>query len=558
MESGTARVGRKGGGGTNMADIQDIYFFDTTLRDGEQAPGYSMNLEEKVRMAKQLESLGVDVMEAGFAIASPGDFESVQAISRAVENVTVASLARALQKDIDAAWNAVKDARRPRIHTFLATSDLHLEYKLKITREQALEKARGMVAYARNLCPEVEFSAEDAFRSDIDYLCKVVETAIDAGATIINLPDTVGYATPLEFGQMISSVMNRVPNIDKATISVHCHNDLGLAVANSLAGVAAGARQVEGTICGIGERAGNASLEELAMTIRTRPDIYPYHYNLKTEEIYRTARLLSSITGVKIAPNKAIVGANAFAHESGIHQHGMMANARTYEIMTPESVGLKKTSLVLGKHSGQHAFEKRMEELGYVFDAEQAAKLFADFKNVADRKKTVTDRDLVALVESGSISSTSEETWTLDNFVVNSGNTMTSTACVTLRKGDKKYQEVAAGTGPVYSALRAVEKIIKHPFSLEDYQLQAVTEHRDALGEVLVKISDGNGFYRGRGVSTDVIEASILSCLAAVNRMLDSKTSAAGQGTRASAMSFENDMLVGHSDKKQDEGEANA
>ncbi|MFA6840920.1 MAG: 2-isopropylmalate synthase, partial [Sphaerochaetaceae bacterium] len=415
-----------------------------------------------------------------------------------------------------------------------------------------------MVAYARNLCPEVEFSAEDAFRSDLDYLCKVVEAVIDAGATIVNLPDTVGYATPLEFGNMIATVMNKVPNIDKAIISVHCHDDLGLAVANSLAGVAAGARQIEGTVCGIGERAGNASLEELAMAIRTRPDVYPYHYNLNTEEIYRTARLLSSITGVKIAPNKAIVGANAFAHESGIHQHGMMANARTYEIMTPESVGIKKTSLVLGKHSGQHAFEKRMEELGYTLDADQISKLFSEFKNVADRKKTVTDRDLVALVESGSAISQGQDTWALDNFVVNSGNLMTSTACVTLRKGDKKYQEVASGTGPVYSALRAVEKIIKHPFSLEDYQLQAVTEHRDALGEVLVKISDGNGFYRGRGVSTDVIEASILSCLAAVNRMLDAKVSAAGQGNSASVMSFENDMLVGHSDKMNGKGELNA
>ncbi len=539
-----------------MANTTDIFFFDTTLRDGEQAPGYSMNLDEKVRMARQLENLGVDVIEAGFAIASPGDFESVQAISRAVSDVTVASLSRALEKDIDAAWAAVRDAKHPRIHTFLATSDLHLEYKLKMSREAALEKAVRMVRYARNMCPEIEFSAEDAFRSDIDYLCKVVEAVIDAGATVVNLPDTVGYATPLEFGNMIGQVVNRVPNIDKAIISVHCHNDLGLAVANSLAGLAAGARQVEGTINGIGERAGNASIEELVMTIRTRPDIYPFHYNINTEEIYKTARLLASITGVKIAPNKAIVGANAFAHESGIHQHGMMANAQTYEIMTPESVGLKKTSLVLGKHSGQHAFEKRMAELGYELDADQATKLFAQFKNVADRKKTVTDRDLVALVESGAFAESSPETWVLDSFVVNSGNRMTATACVTLRKGDKKYQEVASGTGPVYSAVRAVEKIIKHPFSLEDYQLQAVTEHRDALGEVLVKISDGHGFYRGRGVSTDVIEASILSCLAAVNRMLDSNVAAAGRGTSAAAMAEDNDMLIGHSDKTN--GQPNA
>jgi 2-isopropylmalate synthase len=304
-----------------MADIQNIYFFDTTLRDGEQAPGYSMNLDEKVRMAKQLEALGVDVIEAGFAIASPGDFESVQAISKAVEGPTVASLSRALQKDIDAAWNAVKEAGKPVSTRSLPPAISISSISSRFSRETALEKAVKMVAYARNLCPEVEFSAEDAFRSDLDYLCKVVEAVIDAGATIVNLPDTVGYATPLEFGNMIATVMNKVPNIDKAIISVHCHDDLGLAVANSLAGVAAGARQIEGAVCGIGDRAGNASLEELAMAIRTRPDVYPYHYNLNTEEIYRTARLLSSITGVKIAPNKAIVGANAFAHESGIHQH---------------------------------------------------------------------------------------------------------------------------------------------------------------------------------------------------------------------------------------------
>jgi len=498
---------------------EKIWIFDTTLRDGEQAPGYSMNLEEKLRFAKQLELLGVDVIEAGFAIASPGDFAAVEAIAGTVRNCTVASLSRALRKDIDCAWAAVCKAERPRIHTFLATSDLHLEYKLKMNRERAYEQAADMVRHARSLCPEVEFSAEDASRTDLDYLCRVVEAVIDAGARIVNIPDTVGYSTPHEYGEIIASLRNRVPNIDKAILSVHCHNDLGLAVANSLAGIASGARQVECTVCGIGERAGNAAVEELAMAIRTRPDNFDFTYALHTEELYKTSRLLSSITGVAIAPNKAIVGANAFAHESGIHQHGMMANARTYEIMTPESIGLKKTTMVLGKHSGQHAFAKRMEELGYILDSAMESKLFADFKNVADKKKEITDRDLIALMESGTHAA--PKIYELDTFVVNSGNNMTATACVTLVREGKRMQAVEMGTGPVYACFKAVERIIRHSYVLEDYQLRAVTEHRDALGEVLVKISDDNGVYRGRGVSTDVIEASLQSLLSAVNRMIE-------------------------------------
>ncbi len=534
-----------------MEKSDRIYIFDTTLRDGEQAPGYSMNLDEKIRMAQQLESLGVDILEAGFAIASPGDFTSVQAISRVVQDMTVASLSRALEKDINAAWEAVKEAKRPRIHTFLATSDLHLQFKLKLSREQALEKAVAMVKYARNLCGDVEFSLEDATRSDLDYLCRVVESVIKAGAHVVNLPDTVGYATPEDMKRMVGAVMNRVPNVDKAIIAVHCHNDLGLAMANTLAGLQAGARQAECTLCGIGERAGNAALEEIAMAIRTRGDQYNFHSHINTEEIYRSARVLTSITGVKMNPSKAIVGANAFAHESGIHQHGMMANSLTYEIMTPESVGVLTTSLVLGKHSGQHAFEKRLVDLGYALGKDEVMRLFGEFKSLADRKKTITDRDIIALVESTSKSS--PVTWELDSFVVNSGNMMTSTACVTLKKGEKKYQEVACGTGPVYASLRAVEKIIRHPFGLEDYTLQAVTEHRDALGEVMVKISDGHGVYRGRGVSTDVIEASILSCLAAVNRMLDEGQPHNVQGIKVtSAPNFENDMLSSHSDKKKE------
>ena len=481
-----------------------------------------MNLDEKVRMAVQLEALGVDVIEAGFAIASPGDAEAIAAICRTLKKTTVASLSRALEKDIDASALAIRDAVRPRIHTFLATSDLHLQYKLKMTREEALDRVSRMVSYARNRCAEVEFSAEDAFRSDRDFLCRVAEAAVNAGASIVNLPDTVGYATPDEFYEMVKEVHTRVPMMDRAILAVHCHNDLGLAVANSLAGIRAGARQVECTIGGIGERAGNAALEEIVMTLRTRADRYDFAYNIKTEEIVRTARLLASITGIKIAPNKPIVGQNAFAHESGIHQHGMMAHARTYEIMTPESVGVLKTALVLGKHSGQHAFVKRLDELGYQPTPQQIQQLFETFKILADRKKTIEDRDLIALMESASAATPADPQtlWVLDGFVVNSGNRMTSMACVTLRKGRRKVQEVASGSGPVNASLRAIEKIIHHPFVLEDYQLQAVTERRDALGEVLVKISDETGFYRGRGVSTDVIEASILACLSAVNHML--------------------------------------
>ncbi len=500
---------------------KQIAIFDTTLRDGEQAPGYSMNLDEKVRFARQLESLKVDVNEAGFAIASPGDFASVQAIANTVKGATVASLARALPKDIDYAWEALKGAASPRIHTFIATSDLHLEYKLKKSHEAVYEQAIEMVRYARNLAPEVEFSAEDATRSDRDYLCRVVEGVIEAGATIINIPDTVGYTMPEEYFSLIQYLMNNVPNIDKAIISVHCHNDLGMAVANSLAGVQGGARQVECAVCGIGERAGNAALEELVMALRTRSDLLDYTYNLDTTQLYKTSRLLSSITGVAISPNKAIVGANAFAHESGIHQHGMLAHAQTYEIMTPESIGLKKTKMVLGKHSGQHAFTRRMEELGYFLDEEMTNKLFADFKNLADKKKEIEDRDLIALMESGTHAA--PKIYELDNFVVNSGNNMTATACVTLVRDGRKMQSVEMATGPVYACYKAVEKIINYSFVLEDYQLRAVTEHRDALGEVLVKISDNRGVYRGRGVSTDVIEASLQSLLAAVNRMIEAR-----------------------------------
>ena len=529
---------------------ESIVIFDTTLRDGEQAPGYSMTLDEKLRMAMQLERLGVDVIEAGFAAASPGDFESVRKIAAEVRGCTVCSLSRALPKDIDAAASALSKAAQPRIHTFLATSDLHLKYKLRMTRDRALEQIRDMVSYARGKCADVEFSAEDATRTDPDFLCRVIETAIASGATTVNLPDTVGYATPEEIGRMVGDIRSRVPDIDKAVISMHVHNDLGLAVANTLAGVIAGARQVECTIGGIGERAGNAALEEIVMGLKTREDYYGLRHGVHTGEISRTARLLSSITGVKMFPSKAIVGANAFAHESGIHQHGVMTNARTYEIMTPESVGVRKTDLVLGKHSGRHAFSERLNLLGYSLPDARIDELFAQFKALADKKKTVTDRDISAMADSeGSIGRADAPRYKLESFVVTSGNRMSATANVVLTRSGETFQDSAIATGPVYAAIRAVEKIIAHPFSLDDYHLNAVTEHRDALGEVTVKISDASGSFRGRGVSTDVIEASILACLSAINRMLEGASLGSGAASKMQH-SFENDMLsAGHTDK---------
>ena len=505
--------------------MKTVQIFDTTLRDGEQAPGYSMNNDEKVRMALQLETLGVDMMEAGFAAASPGDFKSVKAIADTVKASSVCSLSRALEKDIEASAAAIGGAARPRIHTFIATSDLHLKYKLRISRADCLRQIRHAVSYARKLCGEVEFSAEDASRTDIDFLCKAFETAIAAGATVVNIPDTVGYSTPDEFGTLVATVMNRVKGIGNATVSTHCHDDLGLAVANSLAGIRAGARQVECTICGIGERAGNAALEEVVMGLRTRRDAYGgLATRIRTEEIARSAHLLSTITGVRIAPGKAIIGANAFAHESGIHQHGVMSKAETYEIMTPASVGMKQTELVLGKHSGQHALETRLKDLGYDLDEGRMADVFAAFKALADRKKQITDRDLAALAESRvAARSANAKEWKLDSFVVNSGNHMSATAQIALVRGKRRVQDAAMGTGPIYAAFRAVEKIIRHRFTLEDYRIEAVTERRDALGEVLVKISDARGTYRGRGVSTDVIEGSILALLVAVNRMMEAR-----------------------------------
>ena len=493
-----------------------IKIFDTTLRDGEQSPGCSMNLQEKIEVAKQLEKLGVDVIEAGFAIASPGDFVSVKTIAETVKNATVASLSRALKKDIDRAYEAVKSAVSPRIHTFLATSPIHMEYKLKMKPEDVLKQAEEMVRYAKSLCSDVEFSAEDASRSEPEFLCRVFEAVIKAGATCINVPDTVGYAMPEEFFELVRDVKENVRGIEKVDLSVHCHNDLGLGVANTLAAIRAGATQAECTINGIGERAGNAALEEIVMGLSTRQDLYGYTTNINTKQIYNASRLISAITGVSVQPNKAIVGANAFAHEAGIHQHGVLANKATYEIMTPESIGLPENVIVLGKHSGKHAFAERLKTLGYALDDTHIEAAFEKFKELADRKKDVSDLDLRALVEVDTFDIPNE--YEFDTFVINSGNRMTATAVVKLQHEGNTLEEAATGDGPVDAAFNAVERCIGESFTLEDYIVRSVTGGKDAQGEVIVKLDKNGKKARGRGLSTDVVEASVKAYVDAINK----------------------------------------
>lgn len=501
-----------------MANI--VRIFDTTLRDGEQSPGCSMNLAEKLEVAKQLERLGVDIMEAGFAASSPGDFASVKSIAKTIKNATVASLARALRGDIDAAAEALKEAKYPRIHTFIATSDIHMTYKLKKSPEQVLEAAAEMVRYAKKFCEDVEFSAEDASRSNPAFLYQIFEAVIQAGATTINVPDTVGYASPEEMTKLILGIRENVPSIDKAIISVHCHNDLGLAVANSLAAAKAGAGQLECTINGIGERAGNAALEELVMNLNTRKDYYDLGCNINTREIYKTSKLLSSITGVRVQPNKAIVGENAFAHESGIHQHGMLANKSTYEIMTPESIGLTENKLVLGKHSGRHAFEDRLKEMGYELEEVALQTAFEQFKALADKKKVVTDKDLEALLHHKT--SKVPEFYKLERFVINSGNTITTTSSVRLvaKTGHVLEEVVSSYDGPIDASYKAIDKLVGKRFTLEDFVINSVTGGTDAQGEVNVKIKNDEGVYNGYGVSMDIVEASILAYISAINNML--------------------------------------
>lgn len=494
-----------------------IKIFDTTLRDGEQSPGCSMNLNEKIEVARQLESMHVDIIEAGFAIASPGDAAAVAAIADTIKDSTVCSLARCTKGDIDAAYNAVKRANSARIHTFLATSPLHMEFKLKMTPDQVLAKIAENVAYTKTLISDVEFSAEDACRTDLDFLCRVVETAIRAGATTINIPDTVGYIMPAEYAERIRYILDNAEGARDITLSCHCHNDLGLAVANSLAGVEAGIGQIECTLNGIGERAGNASLEECVMAMKVRQPYYNADTQVDNTHIYRASRMIQTITGVSCAPTKPIVGANAFAHESGIHQHGVLNNRSTYEIMTPESVGVPQNAIILGKHSGKHAFEERLMTLGYSLSKDEVEKAFIKFKILADKKKTIKDRDLEALV--GAVPVTGGERYTLVNFVINSGNSITSTAVIKVKKGEEVFERVAASDGPINAAFRAINKIVGKDVVLEDYSLKAMTEGEDAQGEAIVKISvDGSELVTGRGVSTDVVEASIKAYINGINK----------------------------------------
>ncbi|MDR2157510.1 MAG: 2-isopropylmalate synthase [Clostridiales Family XIII bacterium] len=500
------------------AGFANIRIFDTTLRDGEQSPGMSMNLKEKIEMAKQLERMGVDIIEAGFAISSPGDFISVRTVAETLKNCTVASLARASAPDIDRAWEAVKVAEDPRLHIFLATSPLHMEYKLRMTPDQVYEQAVEMTKYAKKYCANVEFSAEDATRSDIDFLAKVVEGVIAAGATTVNLPDTVGYTTPEENYRFFLTAREKAPSLNKIAISAHCHNDLGLGVANSLAAIRAGVTQVECTINGIGERAGNAAMEEIVMALYVRKEEYRAETNIITSEITRSSDLLTRITGVKVQPNKAIVGENAFAHEAGIHQHGVMQNALTYEIMTPASVGLKESNLVLGKHSGKHAFGERVKSLGYTLTDAELITAFEKFKVLADKKKQVYDKDIEAIVAKETVQV--PKTFTLRNFVINSGNTITATAVITLMKDNKQIERVARGDGPLDASFKAIDKIIGTDLCLEDFKLNAVTEGEDAMGDALVIIKNESGnVYSGRGLSTDIVEASIHAYINAVNKM---------------------------------------
>ena len=499
-----------------------VVFFDTTLRDGEQSPGASLTFQEKLLVAQQLATMNVDIIEAGFPISSQGDFESVKSIAQQVKGPVICGLSRANTKDITTCWNAIKYSKKPRIHTFIATSDLHIEKKLQKTRQQVFDMAINAVKLAKSFCDDVEFSAEDASRSDINYLCSVIEAVINAGATTVNIPDTVGYSLPTEFGKLIATIKQKVKNIEKAVISVHCHNDLGLGVANSLAAIENGARQIECTVNGIGERAGNAAIEEIVMAIKTKPMFFPVSYNINTKEIYKSSKLVSNLTGITVQPNKAIVGVNAFAHESGIHQDGMLKDKRTYEIMSPQDVGVPESLLILGKHSGRHAFFKRLKDLGYKLDNTVMEELFSKFKILADKKKCVYDDDIDSLVEQ-SVSGV-KEVYSVDYVNVTSGVGVIPTATIRLIKKVKNkteiLQEASCGTGPVDAAYKAIDKITGIKVELKDYTLRAISSGEDAQGEVNVKVNYDGANYIGKGMSTDIVEASINAYIHAVNKIV--------------------------------------
>ncbi len=494
-----------------------IRMFDTTLRDGEQSPGASMNVEEKVLVAKQLGRLNVDIIEAGFAFSSPGAFEAVQRIGQEVKGPIVCSLARAKPEDIDVAWKALKDAPKRRIHTFLSTSDIHLKHQFRMTREQALNRAVEMVKHARSYVDDVEFSPMDATRSDISYLCEVVEAVIDAGAGTVNIPDTVGYTTPQEFGEIIRTILTRVRDCKRAIISVHCHNDLGLAVANSMAAVHAGADQVECTINGIGERAGNASLEEVVMGLKTRKDFYKAESQIHTEEISKTSRLVSKITGMMVQPNKAIVGANAFAHTSGIHQDGLLKDKSTYEIMQPNSIGLTQSRLVMGKLSGRHAFREELNKLGYSLTDEEVNSAFERFKRLADQKKELFEEDLEAIVSE--TATKVPERYSLKALSTQSGMNQVPTATVELEIDGEVLKETGTGDGPVDAVYRTIAQITQTKSKLLAYVVKAITGGTDAQGEVSVRLGQDDEIVTGNGADTDIIVASAQAYLNALNKL---------------------------------------
>ncbi len=497
--------------------MRRIKIFDTTLRDGEQSPGASMNVDEKLQVARQLVKLGVDIVEAGFPYASPGDFEAVKRISQEIKGTIIAGLARAKYEDIDTAGEALRHAERRRIHTFIATSDIHLQYKLRMSREDVIDTAIKAVERARRYTDDVEFSAEDATRSDRDYLCRVIEKVIKSGATTINIPDTVGYAIPQEFGELIEYIMNNVPQIDKVTISVHCHNDLGLAVANSLTAILKGAGQVECTINGIGERAGNASLEEIVMALKTRPRFFEADTGIVTQEIYKTSRLVSKITGMVVQPNKAIVGANAFAHEAGIHQDGFLKERSTYEIMRPEDVGIPQSRLVLGKHSGRHAFKTRLMELGYVLSDDEIDRTFEKFKRLADQKKYIFDEDIEALISEEVFKI--PEIYSLVSLHVTSGTNIKPEAIIKLKVNDKIIEKKEYGDGPVDAVYRAISSITGTKSVLNKFEVKSITGGTDALGEVTVSLEEDGKTVRGHGADTDIIIASAKAYINALNKL---------------------------------------
>lgn len=496
-----------------------IIIFDTTLRDGEQSPGASMNTPEKLRMATQLEKLGVDVIEAGFPAASVGDFEAVKAIAGKVKKAEVAGLCRANEADIKRAWDAVKVAEKPRIHTFIATSDIHMKYKLNMESDAVVEKAVEAVKYAKSFTDSVEFSAEDGSRSDKDFLCRIFEAVIDAGATTVNLPDTVGYAVPEEFGELVGYVIKNTPNMDKAVLSVHCHNDLGLATANTIAAIKAGAKQAEVTINGIGERAGNTSLEEVVMALKTRESLMNCTTGIETAHIYATSKMVSTITGIMVQPNKAIVGANAFAHESGIHQDGMLKNPMTYEIMQPETIGITSTKLVLGKHSGKHALHSHLQGMGFDLSDDELQVVFKKFKDLADKKKTIVDEDLEALVADGILRST--DVFKLEYLHVSSGTNVFPTATVEINniEKDKSIRETGEGNGPIDAAFNGIKRVTETNAELLRFTVAALTDGTDSQGEVTVRLKENGLVALGRGSDPDIITASAKAYVNGLNRL---------------------------------------